>query len=77
MIRNRRDDRRLPVEETKMKQDPTPSQYPPDGEKPSEVLSTPLSDAQMRQLDLETERNARRQAEVGQAVRGGGLASRG
>ena len=26
----------------------------------------------MRQLDLETERNARRQAEVGQAVRGGG-----
>ena len=62
----------FPVQETKMKQDPTPSQSPPEGEAPSEALPTPLSDAEARQLDLETERNARRQAKVGQTVRGGG-----
>ena len=45
---------------------------PPAEEKPAETTPAPLSDEEAHRLDVKTERDARRQADVGQIVRGGG-----
>jgi len=50
----------------------TPPESPPAEEKPSETAPTPLSPEEAHSLDLKTEREACRQAEVGQIVRGDG-----
>jgi hypothetical protein len=53
-----------------MNQTPTPSDTPPADETPSEATPALLSDEEAHRLDVKTERDARRQAEVGQIVRG-------
>ncbi len=50
----------------------TPSSTPSNEVSPQETPSTPLSPEAARQLDLKTEREARRQAQVGRIVRGDG-----
>lgn len=55
-----------------MNQRPTAPDTPPVDEKSSEATPAPLSDDEAHRLDVKTERDARRQAEVGQIVRGGG-----
>jgi len=55
-----------------MNQRPKSSDAPAAHEKPSEAVPTPLSDEEARRLDVKTGRDARRQAEVGQIVRGDG-----
>jgi hypothetical protein len=51
---------------------PTSPETPPEKEAPSETIPAPLSDKEAHRLDVKTERDARRQAEVGQIVRGDG-----
>lgn len=55
-----------------MIQSQTPAEPPPTDEKPTEPPPTPLSPEDAHRLNLKTEREARRQAEVGQIVRGDG-----
>ncbi|MDX2335269.1 MULTISPECIES: hypothetical protein [Brevundimonas] len=55
-----------------MNQTPTSPETFPAAEKPAEATPAPLSDEEAHRLDVKTERDARRQAEVGQIVRGGG-----
>jgi hypothetical protein len=62
----------FPIEESEMNQTPTSPETFPAAEKPAEATPAPLSDEEAHRLDVKTERDARRQAEVGQIVRGGG-----
>ena len=55
-----------------MNQTPTSPETPPAEETPSGATPAPLSDQEAHRLDVKTEQDARRQAEVGQIVRGGG-----
>jgi hypothetical protein len=55
-----------------MNQTPREPETPPVDEKSPEVPPAPLSDEEAHRLDVQTERDARRQAEVGHIVRGGG-----
>lgn len=52
--------------------DPVPSEPMRAKAKRAQAAPEPLSNEAAHQLALETEREARRQAEVGRAVRGGG-----
>lgn len=54
-----------------MKHAPTPAQTPPAPTAPTGSTPKALSAEEERRLNLKTEREARRQAEVGQTVRGG------
>lgn len=55
-----------------MTQTKAPAEPPPTEEKPTETAPTPLSPEEAHRLDLKTERDARRQAEVGRILRGDG-----
>lgn len=55
-----------------MNDTPRRPQTSPRSERSSETAQTPLTPQEARRLDLKTERDARRQAEVGRTVRGGG-----
>lgn len=55
-----------------MNQTPTSPETPPADDKPSKANPARLPDEEAHRLDVQTERDARRQAEVGQIVRGGG-----
>lgn len=55
-----------------MTQTPKPVSPPPMESEPTQTAPTPLSEKEAHRLDLETEQDARRQARVGQIVRGGG-----
>ncbi|WP_395943416.1 hypothetical protein [Brevundimonas sp.] len=71
LILNRPCDGLFPMEEIEMIQTQTPAEPPPT-EKPTEMAPTPLSPEEAHRLGLKTEQEARRQAEVGQIVRGDG-----
>ena len=53
-----------------MTQTKAPAETPPAKGKSTETAPAPLAPEEAHRLDLKTEREARRQAEVGQTVRG-------